>query len=169
MRLMRLSSQLCAFLMIFLFIACSSTKFPSIWKDPTYKGHPEKILVISTFPYPGTRKLFEDQLVKTLKDNRIEAVVSYTVIPDPIVSDQDALVAQAKETDVDTVLINSPVAAGMDEFGAYKYLKTQSDVYDLKSDRLVFSASAELWIRQGEPYVPQIQNYIQDLVHKLPH
>ena len=167
MRVIRRSFKLVAFAVLFVTIACAPTKFSAIWKDPTYQGHPQRVLVISTFPYPGTRKLFEDEFVRALKNQRVDAVVSYNTMSDPVVVDKEALDTQAKETGADTVLINSPVAAGMDETGGYKYIKTQTDVYDMKSGRLVFSASAETWIRQGEPYVPQIQAYVKELVNKL--
>jgi hypothetical protein len=167
MRVTRISLRFAAFAMLFLSIACASTKFPSIWKDDTYQGHPGRFLVISTFPNGNTRRLFEDELVKALKERRMEAIVSYTVMPDPVAFNMDALAAQAKVAGADTVLINSPVAAGMDETGGYKYIKTQTDVYDMKSERLVFSASAEMLVREGEPYVPQIQSYVKDVVNKL--
>ena len=73
MRALRLSVQFAAFIMLFLFLACSSTKFTALWKDKTYQGHPEKILVINAFPNPATRRIFEDEFVMALKDRKIDA------------------------------------------------------------------------------------------------
>ncbi len=169
MRVIRMSLQFAAFMMLFLVTACTSTKFSAISKDVTYHGRTERILVINTFPTPGTRRVFEDELVKALKDHGIDAVVSYPVMPDPLVSDKDVLASQAKEVGADTVLINRYVGRAMDDLthGAIKYINTQTDVYDMKSNRLIFSASAETWIKQRRPFVPQIETYIRDLINKL--
>jgi hypothetical protein len=179
MRVSRISSQFAVFVMLPLFIACASTKFSTIWKDETYHGHPEKILVINTFPNPENRRLFEDELVKALKDNGVNAIVSYTVmpntvIPDPGASGLDAIVAQAKEVGADTALINRPRGTKMSESGGHGnityedlFINTQTDVFDMKSNRLVLSVSAETWIRQGAPYSSRIHAYVKDLVNKL--
>ena len=160
--------------MLFLFIACASTKFSAIWKDETYQGHPEKILVINAFQNPVNRKLFEDELVKALKDRGMDAVVSYTVMPNPVVSNKNAITAQAKKAGADTVLINKPISARTDEsLGAGPvyydnlYIKMQTDVYDMKSKKVVLSATAETWIRQDASSATNIHYYVKELVNKL--
>jgi hypothetical protein len=174
MRVSKISLQFAAFVMLLFFIACATTKFTVIWKDETYKGHPEKVLVINAFPNPLNRRLFEDEFVKALKDRRIDAVVSYTAMPNPVVSDQDTIAAQAKKVGADTVLINKAIGTRMDESGGHGnlyyedlYIITQTDVYDMKSNRLVLSDSAETWIRQGESYSSRMHSYVIDLVNKL--
>jgi hypothetical protein len=169
MRAIRIILQFAAFMMLFLVIACTSTKFSAISKDMTYHGHPERILVINTFPTPGTRRVFEDELVKALKDRGIDAVVSYPVMPDPLVSDKDVLASQAKRAGADTVLVNRYVGRAMDDLtpGTIKHINTQTEIYDMKSNRLVFSASAETWIKQRRPFVPQIETYSRDMINKL--
>jgi len=47
------------------------------------------------------------------------------------------------------------------------YVNTQTDVYDMKSNKLIMSATAETWINQGKPYPDQIRSYVKDLVKKL--
>jgi hypothetical protein len=172
MRVLRLSLQFALFIILFLFISCTSTKFTTIWKDETYQGHPEKILVINAFPNPANRRIFEDEFVKELKAHRIDAVISYASMPDPVVSDKDAIAAKAKEAGVDIVLINRPVGTTMREtvgFTTYQdlYINTQIDVYDMKSNRLILSATAETWIRQDIPYPIHIKAYVKDVVQKL--
>jgi hypothetical protein len=165
MRVSKISSQFSVFVMLLLLIACSSTKFSAIWKDETYHGRPEKILVINTFPNPENRRLFEDELVKALKDHGVNAVVSYTVMPNPVVSNKSTIAVQAKEVSADTVLINKALGTKMSESGGHGniyyedlYINTQTDVFDMKSNRLVLSVSAETWIRQGHltlaEYIP---------------
>jgi hypothetical protein len=90
-------------------------------------------------------------------------------MPDPLVSDKDVLASQAKRAGADTVLVNRHVGRAMDDFtpGTIKYINTQTEVYDIKSNRLVFSVSAQTWIKQRKPFVPQIETYIRDMLNKL--
>jgi len=162
--------------MLSLFMACMppTTKFSSIWKDETYQVRPEKILVINAFKFPSNRTLFEEDFVKALKDRRIDAVVSYNVMPDPVVDDKEAIAVQAKAVGADTVLINRPLETAQKEvlitggtlFGE-AYIHTQTEVYDMKSNRLVFGATAETWLQKDKPYADQIQSYIKDLVNMM--
>jgi len=173
MRAFRLSLQFALLIILFLFIACASTKFSTEWKDETYQVRPKKILVISTFKFPSHRRLFEDEFVMALKDRRIDAVVSYNVMPDPVVVDKDAIAVQAKAVGADTVLINRPIDATTpeNESGGRTYwdlyVNTQTEVYDMKSNRLVLSATAKTSTLQGESYTILIQSYVKDLVNKL--
>ncbi len=179
MRSSRLSLQFGLFCMLFLFIACASTKFSTIWKDETYQGHPRKILVINSFPNPSTRRVFEDEIVKALKERRIDAVTSYTTMPDAVMTDKDAIAAQAKEVGADTVMVNKLIGLKKDEIatgGGYSYtglvyadvyIDTQTDVYDMNLNKLVLSASAETWIQPDDPYSKQIKSFVKDLVNQL--
>jgi hypothetical protein len=174
MKVLRLSMLFATFIILCISLACTSTKFTASWKDQTYQGHPEKILVINAFPNPANRRLFEDEFVMALKDRRVDAVVSYTIMPDPVASDKHTYATQAKEVGADTILINRPLGTTTGEVvGAggvtYSdvYINTQTDVYDMKSNRLVVSVTAETWIQQDAPYSALIKSYIKDLVQKL--
>ena len=180
MRVIRISLQCTAFVMLFHITACTkpTTNFSSIWKDETYQVQTEKILVINAFRDPGYRRQFEDGFVTALKDRRIDAVVSYRVMPDistPVLVDKDAIAVHAKAVGADIVFINRPLGreqkdvwVSSDGTDQYKlYLHTQTDVYDIKSNRLVFSVSAETRIQESELFADQIQSYIKDLVHKM--
>lgn len=171
MRVLRLSMQSAAFIMLFIFLACAttSTKFSNLWKDKTYQGHPEKILVISTWPNPDTRQLFEDEFVMALKDRKVDAVVSYTTMPSPVVSDKDAvaIMDKAKEVGANTVLISRRLA--LTARGEYSdlYINMQTDVYDMTSNKSVLSVTSETWVRKGIVESTLIKSYIKDLLKKL--
>ena len=111
MRALRLSMQFAAFIMLFILLACTttSTKFSNLSKDEAYQVQTEKILVINAFREPGYRMQFEDGFVTALKIRRIDAVVSYRVMPNPLVDDKDAIAVQAKSVGADTVFINRPL------------------------------------------------------------
>jgi hypothetical protein len=172
--------QFAAFIMLMILLACAttSTESDAVWKDATYQGHPEKILVINAVKNHTVRRLYEDELVKALKDRRIDAVVSYTVMPDPIVSDKKTIAALAYAVGADTVLISKPLGStkgetsgagisGADIDYLDVYISMQTDVYDMKSNRLVLSTTAETWIQQETPNVTLIKSYTKDLVQKL--
>jgi len=174
MRILKKVFQITAFVMLFLFMGCTSTKFTATWKDDTYQGRPEKILVICAFKDPANRRVFEDELVKAMKDRRIDAVASYTIMPGPAVSDMDIIAANAKEVGADSVLINKPFGTSQYEspnafVGSYidTYVNTKTDVYDIKSNKLVLSASAVTWIREGVSYTELMRSFVKDLVNKL--
>ena len=197
MRVLRLSMQFAAFVMLILLMACTSTKFKVVRKDEAYQERPRKILVMNELKNPATRRLFEDELVKSLKERGVDAVVSYTNMPDQIVSDKKAIEAQANAignmpdrimpdkniiaaqayaVGADIVLISKPrgseidITTGTGATGTYyedRYVNMQTDIYDMKSNRLILTASAETWVNQDKPYLKQIQSYVKDLVNKL--
>jgi len=181
MRDLRISLQFAAFITMFLFMACTSTstKFSTIWKDETYQGHPKKILVINMFQNPSIRRLFEDEIVKAMKDRKVDAVVKYSVVPpDTVVSDKDAVAALAKEVGADTVLITRPAGTRQDVTGSLTgtaissvYINIQTDVYDMKTNKLISFASAETKIKMDSPdlqhYLNSVPAYVKDLVNKL--
>ena len=167
MRILRLSMQFAAFIMLFIFFACASTKFSDIWKDETYQGHPTKILVINTFKDPSIRGLFQDEMVKSLKDHKVDAVAKHTALPpDQVVYNLELIAAQAKEVGADTVLITKPAGSSQ-----HSYFDTQTDVYDMKTNKLISYVSAETKRQMGsfnpQDYVSYVPSYVKDLVNEL--
>ena len=93
-----------------LVTACATTQLNSVWKDPSYKSRPAKIMVIGVAKKPLKRRLFEDEFVAQLKAHGTEAIASYTVLPDKKQDDQAAIAAKVKELGADTVLITRQVS-----------------------------------------------------------
>jgi hypothetical protein len=171
MRFIKSSTLLTVTVIFFLFLACAttSTKFSYLWKDKTYHEHPEKILVISAWPNPDTRKTFEDEFVMAVKDRKVKAVMSYTTMSYPVASDMDAIAFsdKAKEVGANTVLIDRRLGSTMKDDGVY--VNTQTDVYDMTSNKLIFSTTAVTWVRLGIDDTVLIKSYIKDLLKKLSH
>jgi len=173
MRTIRIYVQFAALMMLFLVIACTPTKFSTtLYKDTTYSRRPQRFLVINTYSIPETRRILEDTLVMGLKDRGIDAVVSYPVIPDLPVPDEDVVKSLAKEAGADTILIIRYVNRDIDDLGLgtslyVTYINSQIDVYDMKSNKQVFSASAETRIKNGEPLVPQFETYVRNVINML--
>jgi hypothetical protein len=167
MSALRVTQPFAAFIMVCIILGCTSTKFSAIWKDETYPGNPAKILVINTFKDPSIRRHFQDEMVKALKDRKVDAVAKHTTLPpDQVVADRDALAAQAKEVGADTVLITRPAGTS-----GHSYFNTHTDVYDMKTNKLIAFVSAETRMQAGSPdprdYISYVPSYVKDLVQKL--
>ena len=93
-----------------LLAACSSTHIKSVWKDPAYTGYPQKIMVISVAKEPIYRRIFEDELVVQLKARGMDAIASYTTLPDRNQDDQAAIAKMVEQLGADTVLVSRLVS-----------------------------------------------------------
>jgi hypothetical protein len=171
----RISLSVSACVLSVLLVACTSTKFSGLWRDETYQERPGKILVVSQFPNPATRRLFEGALVETVQKRGVEAVASYTIMPDTPVIGKEALAAQAATVGADMLLVNSPLSARTEVLASPStpytfeevYIGTRTEVYETKSSRLVFHVSAETWVRQDVPTARSIRSYVNVLANEL--
>jgi len=156
-----------------LFTACAATKFTSIWKNETYQGHPVKIMVIAVSNTPATRRVLEDAFVKELKGYETDAIVSYTALPDQLVADKGAINAKAKEVGADTVLITKAVGRKTgttgSPWGVYEdeYINTETNIYDVKSGKLIWTASSETWIKETASAGSRIRAFVKVIVRRL--
>jgi hypothetical protein len=170
MSVLRISTLFATLVMLF---ACASTTFYDTWKDTIYQGHPQKILVINTFQDPSIRRLFEDEIVKALKAHNVDAAVKYTVAPtETTLSDNEVISRLAKEVGADAVLITRPVDRRPSLSSAPSiYVSTRTDIYDIKSSKLIAFASAETQIRRGstnlQSYLDEVPSFATDLVERL--
>ena len=90
--------------------ACSTTQIKSVWKDPSYQGYPQKVMVIAVAREPIYRRIFEDEFVLQLKARGIDAIASYTLLPDKQQDDQEAIAKMVNQLGADTVLISRLVS-----------------------------------------------------------
>jgi hypothetical protein len=62
---------------------CASTRITAAWSDPAYPGPPfRRILVVGVTPESAVRRVFEDEFVRALQGAGVEAVASYTLLPE---------------------------------------------------------------------------------------
>jgi hypothetical protein len=86
--------------------ACASTSLINQWKSPDYSAGPmRKMLVVGVSQQPAVRRLFEDEFVAKLKAAGVEAVPSYTAIPEDRLTDQAVVEAAVKQAAPDGVLV----------------------------------------------------------------
>jgi hypothetical protein len=156
-----------------LLAACATTKFTSVWMDDTYQGHPARIMVIGVSKTPAIRRLTEDEFVKELKDHETGAVVSYTALPDQSLGDKGAINTTAKEIGADTVLITKAVGrrtgveGGPWEVYQNEYVDIETNIYDVKSGKLVWTASSETWINDYLSERSRIRAFVKVIVRRL--
>jgi len=91
--------------------ACATTKWVNTWTEPGAVGVApmKKVLVIGMSPDMANRRTFEDTLVSNFKNVNVEAIPSYSVLPEGQVS-EDVLRAKVKEGGFDGVIITRLVA-----------------------------------------------------------
>ena len=90
--------------------ACSTTKIKSVWKEPSYLGQTQRVMVIAVANEPINRRIFEDEFVLQLKARGTDAIASYTVLPDRSQNDQAAIAKLVEKMNADTVLISRLVS-----------------------------------------------------------
>ncbi len=91
-----------------LISACSSsTTLVQSWQEPTFTGPPiKKVLIMGLFHDPLNRRFFEEEFAAKFSAAGVQAIASYTLIPNPEDFDEEKEVAAiVKQADVDSVLI----------------------------------------------------------------
>jgi hypothetical protein len=91
--------------MLMLLSACATTDLTAVWKDVQYKGPARKIMVIGILQSPVIQRQFEDDMVRSLKEHRTDAIAGYTVLPDRPEDDRAATEQKIRELGADAVLI----------------------------------------------------------------
>lgn len=90
---------------------CASTSLVNQWKSPTFSGPPlKKVLVVGVTTQAGPRRIFEDEFSAALKAAGVQAVPSYTVIPQDGQAEQAVLEKAVKDVGADGVLVTRLVS-----------------------------------------------------------
>ena len=89
-----------------LLAACASTSLVNQWKSPEFSGPPmRKVLVVSVTQQTTVRRVFEDEFAKQLRAAGVEAVPSYTIIPEDGKAEQAVLEKAVQDLGADGVLV----------------------------------------------------------------
>jgi hypothetical protein len=90
---------------------CASTSLVNQWKSPGFSGPPlKKVLVVGVTKQPGPRRIFEDELSAALRAAGVQAVPSYTVIPQDGQAEQAVLERALRDIGADGVLVTRLVS-----------------------------------------------------------
>ena len=89
---------------------CATTELTNSWKDPGYAGGKvSKILVVGISSQASVRRVFEDTFAQTLLADGVEAISSYTIIPQDGQIAEDILRSAAEKSRAGGVLITRMV------------------------------------------------------------
>lgn len=84
----------------------TSTRLTNAWVDPEFQGAPfQKLLVVGISEVEGNRRIFEDEFSTALRANGLEAVQSYTLLPEKAKPGKSDLEDAVEETGADGVII----------------------------------------------------------------
>jgi len=193
MRIQRVLQARVALLIVVAMVAtsCGGTTLTSVWKDKAYQKRPQHILVMGLVWNPANRKVLEDEFVRQLKADGVNAAAGYTVFPEDKPPSKDAVAAKLKENGSDTLLLAKVVdretsgryveeasSIGMrggwaDYYGGgyvtqteQTYVFVQVKLFDVETEKPIWSATSETAVRSDtrseiKAYVARILKALQ--------
>jgi hypothetical protein len=83
----------------------TSTSLTATWADPAFSGPPvHKVMVIAVRKTPVNRRLWEDEMVKAIKQRRVTATPSYALWPEDV-PDTQSVVARLRADGYDAAIV----------------------------------------------------------------
>lgn len=99
------------FLVVLILAGCASTSLTNQWSSPDFSGSPlKKLMVVGVSEQSGPRRIFEDGFADALRSAGVQAVPSYTVIPEDGQANQAVLEQAVRDVGADGVLITRLVS-----------------------------------------------------------
>jgi len=153
-------------------MACATTKPTAEWQDVGFSGSFGNLLVIGASDRPTTRRLFEDTFVQELAAIKVNAISSYKVMSQDQVVSRETVEAAIAGLEVDSVLVTRLLGVeegvryhpptyyshyraypsyyrhALDYtspgyYTNYKILKIETNLYDIATQKLVWSMQSE--------------------------
>jgi hypothetical protein len=169
----------------FLLASCTTTTvMTDVWKDKTYQGKPQKIVVIMAAKSPDRRNLFEDRFSAELDARGNNSFQSYTIIPMEQLPDKEMVKSKIRSSGADTVLISRLVDTKEIEsyrpeqrevygivFADYGYTGDvqvayiETNIYDVKTEKLIWSGHSKTERTEGEQQL--INAFIKVMIKKM--
>ena len=180
----------------FLLASCTTTTvMTDVWKDKTYQGKPQEIVVIMVAKSPDMRNLFEDRFSAELDARGNNAFQSYTIIPMEQLRDKELVKSKIRNSGADTVLISRLVdtkeiksyrpgqiyAVPSAYYGWWGYYDIvfadygytgdvqvayiETNLYDVKTEKLIWSGHSKTERTEGEQQL--INAFIKVMIKKL--
>ena len=110
--------------MLLSLASCGGTKLTSVWKDTTYEGTIDKIMVVAVTENSRNRLVFEREFVEEFKKTGIEATASVDVTPSEEKSNEGVILAEARKRGISMILVTHLI--GVDEKSVYHPPKTRT-------------------------------------------
>jgi hypothetical protein len=88
-----------------MLLSCATTELTAVWRDQSYNGVPQKVLVYGVLKNPTNRRIIEDEFVGHLASRGVKAVAGYTVFPGEDLVKKEAMEEKLKAMGFDTLLL----------------------------------------------------------------
>ena len=180
---------------LFVFTSCATTTLTAVWRGESYKGPVKKMAVIGVSKKPAIRNLFEDECVRELRARGTDAVASYTFLPFDQLANKEAVHSRISELGADAVLMTRLVDTKSVQtyipgqvyvmpgyyygWGGYygnvfatpghtvqdEYAFLETNVYDVRSEQLIWSARSETWMADSDQET--IRSFIGVIIARL--
>ena len=179
----------------FFFTSCATTTISDVWKDKTYTGKAEKIVVLMVARSPDLRNMFEGRFFAELRARGNEVLKSNAFIAFDELPDKELVKKKIKSTDADTLLISRLVSSKTIEsyvsgqvhgvpnsywgWGTYyevlfidygytgniEVAYVETNLYDIKTEKLIWSGHSKTERSEGEQQL--INTFIKKITKKL--
>ena len=166
----RIHKRLFGGTLFFLVISfsCTTTQFKSVWKESTYDGLLNSVLVVGIAERHDIRTFFEKEFAKQFNNFNTKAVASVDIFSSEKELNEDTVLAAAREQGVDTILVTHLVSLGTtsayhvpdhaDKFHSYyswaftyvngplyyaqgsQTVVLATNIYEVKTEELIWSA-----------------------------
>jgi hypothetical protein len=110
--------------MLLSLASCGGTKLTSVWKDTTYEGTIDKIMVVAVTENTRNRLIFERDFVEAFKKTGAEALASLDVTTEEEESNNNAILNEARKRGISMILVTHLI--GVDEKSVYHPPKTRT-------------------------------------------
>ena len=180
---------------LFVFTSCATTTLTAVWRGESYAGPVKKMAVMGVSRKPVIRNLFEDECVRELRARGTDAVASYTVLSFEQLANREAVQTKIREMGADAVLMTRLVDTKSVQtyipgqvyvmpsyyygWGGYygnvfatpgytvqdEYAFLETNVYDVKTEQLIWSARSETWMSDNDQGT--IKSFIGVIIARL--
>lgn len=120
--------QIAFFIILFVLLlslaSCTSTKLTSTWKDNTYEGYIDTLIIVAVTENTRNRLIFEREFAEEFSNAGIEAIASIDVIPPEEASNEAAILDEAQKRGISMILVTHLI--GVDEKSVYHPPKTRT-------------------------------------------
>lgn len=101
----RIVPLLWAALLCLALAGCASTSLVNEWQSPDARPTVRKVLVVGVTRQASVRRVFEDEFAAQLRAAGVEAVPSYSILPEDGQAEQSRLEQAVREAGADGVLV----------------------------------------------------------------
>jgi hypothetical protein len=132
---------------IWSLVSCGGTKLTSVWKDTTYEGTIDKIMVVSITENTRNRLIFEREFVEAFRKAGVLAIASVDITPKNLESNEDFILAEARKQGISMILVTHLI--GVEDKEVYHPPKT-------------YTVPSRGYYNHFHSYYPRVYEYVHE-------